>query len=832
MTFFYRQKSQPKDSVVSASLPQEKHPLASSQEELAVIMENVPMAILLIDEQRRVRKANKMAAKFSSFSSATITEHRAGEVLQCASSFNDSGGCGFGPFCQNCSIKKTIGETFVKGTNFKRVEAKLLVMHHGRREELTLLISTSLVNISGERLSLVFIEDITDRKLAESKLEHLASFPRENPSPVLELDSEGEIILYNKATVDILQKIGVKEDASLFLPDDIVQIVGALKQTTENRFFNREVKIKDRIFALSINLIEYLHVIRIYAIDITERKIKEKELVKLNHTHKAISDSTMAITRATDEMQYLNEVCRIITEDCGHAMVWIGFKEADEAKSVRPVACVGFEDGYLETLNITWADSPRGQGPTGMAIRSGQPCTCRNMQTDPKFEPWRAEAIKRGYMSSMVIPLKAENEVIGCISIYSREVDSFSEDETKLLTKLAEDVSYGITALRLKLASQQAEAEKNNFIAIMSHELRNPLTPILAGSQLVLSQLEKLSPDSSSVATSLLGPVRVIEQQAKNMANLLDDLLDITRISRGKIILKKEIINLSDCLKNAIEATQSVMELQKHKVTVSLPNTPIYLRADPLRIEQIVINLLNNSAKYTQSQGRISLEARRNGDNAEIIVRDNGIGIESEKMNSIFDLFSGSDNAFVTTLGELGIGLKLVKDLVSMHHGSIEPKSEGANKGSEFIVNLPAMPESYRPEPVEKIEEAAPVAKQRVLIIDDNRSITQLLSSAISYLGHETKIANDGPSAIILAREYLPQAVLVDIGLPGMNGFEIAHELRKIEADSGCKMRLIAVTGYGQDEDKKKTKDAGFDVHLVKPVGIEILEKTLGDTMS
>lgn len=796
--------------------------------DLSMMIENIPMAVLLIDEERRVRKANKKAVKFANSSASLMQGRRGGEAINCVNSSDDPRGCGFGPSCASCSVRRVISDTFVKGLHFKDIETELTVINQGARENLVLRVSTALINISEERLSLVFIDDITERKLVERRLEHLASFPKENPNPVIEIDSQGEVTLYNKATMSYLLAIGAKEDANIFLPDDISMFVSLLNESSGNSSFVREVQINERTFSESIHILKKLNVIRIYASDITERKNKEKELVKLNHTLKAIGDSSMAISRATDESEYLKEVCRIITEDCGHALAWIGFKQDDEARSVRPMAFVGFEDGYLEALNISWADTDRGRGPTGTAIRTGTPSICANMQTDPRFKPWRAEALKRGYNSSLVVPLIAGGEVFGAISIYSRESDSFSEEEISLLVKLAEDVSHGITALRMKIASKKAEEEKNKFIAVMSHELRNPLTPILTGSQLVLALLEKSEPDGWVDYQVLLESSKLIEQQALNMSNLLDDLLDITRISRGKIDLKKQPINLLDCIENAIKTTHAVMSAQKHELSVLLTDSPLYAFADPLRIEQVIINLLNNAAKYTQPHGRITLEARRKGTEAEITVRDNGIGIEADKLNSIFDQFCGSDNAFVSTLGELGIGLKLAKDLVNMHGGAIVPKSDGAGMGSEFKVVLPAMPENYTLENSPKKLVVPRKQKRRVLIIDDNLSITKLLKSSVNYLGYEAEAVNDGPSAINLAKEFKPHIVLIDLGLPGMNGYEIAHALRAIEDTIGHRLKLLALTGYGQDEDKKRTKEAGFDVHLVKPVDIGLLDETLG----
>ena len=271
------------------------------------------------------------------------------------------------------------------------------------------------------------------------------------------------------------------------------------------------------------------------------------ELRHLNRTLRALSNSSHAMVRATGEAAFLEEVCRIVVEDCGHAMVWIGFAEDDAEKSIRPVAHAGFEKGYLETLRLTWSDTERGRGPTGRAIRTGKPCVCTNMRTDPRFAPWRAEAIKRGYASSIALPLDIEGRALGALTIYSREPDPFSGDEQRLLAELADDLAYGIATLRLREARIRAEEalrdsehryrvlaealkesdrHKTEFLASLSHELRNPLAAI-HDSLLVLAQ----APPESELARNAR---EVQQRQIDHLVRLVDELLDVTRISRGK----------------------------------------------------------------------------------------------------------------------------------------------------------------------------------------------------------------------------------------------------------------------------------------------------------
>jgi PAS domain S-box-containing protein len=340
--------------------------------------------------------------------------------------------------------------------------------------------SIAVEDSTGDSLIRTAVSDITERKQSEEEIERFASFPHFNPNPVLEVSAGGQILFFNKAARMTLKELEMDEDVRVFLPDDMDEIMKALERR-EERQFRRLVNIEDRIFGEVIYLIPEHKAVRLYAHDITKRKRAEEELHKLNKAYKALSDSSQATIRAEEEQKYLEEVCRIIIEDCGYSMVWIGFVEDDEAKSVRPVAHAGFEKGYLETLALTWVDTERGRGPTGTAIRTGKVAVCRNILTDPAFTPWREQAIQRGYASSIVFPLRSENKVFGAISIYSKEADPFCEAEVKLLTELADDLSYGIQALRTRFARMRAEEvyrqsqEQNEFLAGLIRAASQPL---------------------------------------------------------------------------------------------------------------------------------------------------------------------------------------------------------------------------------------------------------------------------------------------------------------------------------------------------------------------
>ena len=378
----------------------------------------------------------------------------------------------------------------------------------------------------------------------------------------------------------------------------------------------------------------------------------------------------------------------------------------------------------------------------------------------------------------------------------------------------ASKIGRDITREKLIEAERlEAERRKDEFLAMLAHELRNPLSAINGAAQL-FGKLE--------TEEELEWAKEVVLRQVKHLARLIDDLLDVSRISRGKIGLRKEPIDLSPVVGSAVEAVRPLLEERKHELSVSLVNGGLRLEADPLRLEQILVNLLTNAAKYTDAGGRISLTARHEGADIVITVRDTGMGITPELLPRVFDLFAQGDRTMARSEGGLGIGLTLVQKLAEMHGGGVTAASEGPGKGSEFTVRLPALeePAARKSGPRGTLPRVARQSS-RVLVVDDNIDNARGLSRLLKLLGHDVQVAHDGQAAVEVARAHRPEIVLLDIGLPGMDGYEVARRLRTEEC---CQDALIiAVSGYGQPEDLRRSKEAGFDHHLVKPVDYDAL---------
>jgi two-component system, chemotaxis family, CheB/CheR fusion protein len=374
---------------------------------------------------------------------------------------------------------------------------------------------------------------------------------------------------------------------------------------------------------------------------------------------------------------------------------------------------------------------------------------------------------------------------------------------------------YDITARKqAEEELSQSDRRKSEFLAMLAHELRNPLAPIR--NALAILRLADGKDEAIESASEMM------ERQVGQMVRMVDDLLDVSRISRGKIALRTGRVELASTVHHAVEAARGMYESMDQELTVSVPPEPIYVEADPTRLAQVVGNLLTNACKFTDKAGHISLSVAREADQAIIRVRDSGIGMAAEQLPSIFDMFTQIDTSLERSVSGLGIGLTLVKNIVELHGGSVEVRSAGAGQGSEFVVRLPIMVEDGKPHPLESSDNgSAKVAPRRILVVDDNRDSANSLAMLLKMTGHEMHTAHDGLEALHAAEQFHPNVILLDIGLPKLNGYEVARRIR--EQPWGQGMVIVALTGWGQDEDRQRSAAAGFDGHMVKPVELPAL---------
>ena len=380
-------------------------------------------------------------------------------------------------------------------------------------------------------------------------------------------------------------------------------------------------------------------------------------------------------------------------------------------------------------------------------------------------------------------------------------------------SKVARDISLQKRAQR---ELEEADTRKNEFLALLAHELRNPLGPIRHAVKILRARSP--SPEELSWATN------IIDRQTEHMTRLVDDLLDVARITRGTIELRRERIDVAEVLKSAVEASGALIERSRHQLRVTPPVEPLYVEGDPTRLTQIVSNLLDNAAKYTDPGGRLWLSADREGDEAVIRMKDSGIGIAPDVLPCIFDMFTQAGLPVERAQGGLGVGLALVDRLVKLHGGSVSAYSAGLGKGSQFTIRLPAVQAHRQTAP--EVRPATPSVLEkhcRILVVDDNQDSADSLATLLHMLGHEVKTANDGESALAAADQFRPDVAILDIGLPKVNGYDLAKQIR--EQAWGRDVVLVALTGWGQEQHRRRSAESGFNHHLTKPVEFEVLQQ-------
>ncbi|HEY3599083.1 MAG TPA: response regulator [Paraburkholderia sp.] len=372
---------------------------------------------------------------------------------------------------------------------------------------------------------------------------------------------------------------------------------------------------------------------------------------------------------------------------------------------------------------------------------------------------------------------------------------------------------------RAEEALRDADRRKDQFLATLAHELRNPLAPIR-------NAVELMDPKYHAADAVVRDARMIARRQVEHLSRLVDDLLDVSRITHGKIALRMESVEIASAVATAVETNQPSIEKKHHALRVSLPDKPCVIRGDPIRVAQVIGNLLSNAAKYTPDGGEIELDAHATDGAVSIRVRDNGIGIPHAELPDVFNLFMQSADALARSEGGLGIGLSLARTLTELHGGTIEARSEGPGKGCEFIVRLPLDVTLDHAAALQRTStNAGARAKRRVMIVDDSVDGAESMCVLLEMLGHEVRVMYDGASALAAAAAFRPEVVILDIGLPGVDGYQVARALRAQPATAGA--LLIALTGYGQDSDRQRTRAAGFDHHLVKPASLDDVERVI-----
>jgi len=412
-------------------------------------------------------------------------------------------------------------------------------------------------------------------------------------------------------------------------------------------------------------------------------------------------------------------------------------------------------------------------------------------------------------------PLLAGDKLLGTLSFASRTRDTFDPAELEFLKTVSNYVAVAYERIRWVGQLREADRRKDEFLATLAHELRNPLAPIRNAIQILKA---KGPPEPE-----LVWGREVIDRQVQHMTRLLEDLLDVSRISHNKLELRREKVELAELIRHAVETSRPAIEAGGHDLTLELSREPVFINVDPVRVAQVFSNLLSNAAKYTRSGGHIRVIEERKGSDVVVTVEDDGVGISRDMLPFVFEMFSQAQRMLENSQGGLGIGLSLVRSILELHGGSIEARSDGPGTGSRFIVRLPLVVEPMLAPERSSIPESkrTETLARRILVVDDLKDSADTLALLFRAMGHHVETAYDGEAAARVAHAFRPEIVLLDIGMPKMNGYEVCRNLRA--TNWGASVYLVALTGWGQNDDRARTEEAGFDAHLVKPADPETL---------
>ncbi|WZP00834.1 PAS domain S-box protein [Isosphaeraceae bacterium EP7] len=521
------------------------------------------------------------------------------------------------------------------------------------------------------------------------------------------------------------------------------------------------------------------------------------------------------IASCINSAQDVNSVLEVVT---GEARTLLGANQAAtsmmlDASHPQPINVVSSSrkpPGGTTPPSIEGLEFYEAVGLANEPIR----LTRAGLDADPR---WRALGKLDDFLATangwLAAPLVGRNgRSMGIIQLSDKEEGEFTADDEAILVQLAQLAAIAIENARLYQELRSNDESKDEFLAMLAHELRNPLAAI--GNAVRLSSM---SDAKEHVGWSM----EVITRQMLHLSRLIDDLMDVSRITRGKIELRRDLMDATPILESAAATVGALVEERKHSLELDIDRGDVWVDVDPTRLEQVVVNLLNNAAKYSENGGHILLSARREGGEVVIGVKDRGVGILPDKLPAMFELFAQGDRSLARSEGGLGIGLTVVKKLVELHGGAIKASSEGPGRGSEFTIRLPAASRPTRTAPAPAGEARQGGGPSRILVVDDNVDTARGMARLLKIIGHDVAMAHTGPEAIEAARVHRPSVVLLDIGLPGMSGYEVAAQLRHEDACEGA--LIVAVSGYGQDEDRRRSKEAGFDHHLTKPLDHDVL---------
>jgi PAS domain S-box-containing protein len=808
--------------VVVAGSPHTDFPTATDRLMVGVATNQAAIVLQRRHTEARIRRSEQELADF--FDNATVGLHWAGpdgtilranraELAMLGYSADEYIGHCIAEFHVDGSTIDGILGRLRSGETVRACEARMRCRDGSIKH---VLIDSSVLWDNGRFVhTRCFTRDITEQKRAEDARLRLATIVESSEDAIIGKDLQGTITSWNRGA-EILYGYTAEEivgrPISVLIPpdhqDDFPHIMERLRRGERIDHYETVRICKDgrRVdVALSISPIRTadgtIQGASKIARDITPRKRAAAAVRRQTERLRLLWEAAAALLTADDPDSMLRKVHAMIGPHLG-ADAYVNYMVDESGAALRLSSAAGVPAESTRAM----ARLDFGEGVAGTAAVQRRVVVATHIQQsdDANTRPLKALGIR----TCVCRPLVVGDRLLGTLSLASRTKDRFDDDELAFIETICQYVTVACERLRLLNELKEEGLRKDEFLAMLAHELRNPLAPIR-------SAVRVLNLKGSGVPEARWSR-EIIERQVQHLTRLVDDLLDVSRITRNKLVLQKSRIELAEVISGAVDASRPLVEQYGHELTVSLPSRPVYVDGDAVRLSQVVQNLLNNAAKYTERGGRIWLTAERQDDDVVVRVKDTGIGIPRVTLPRLFEMFYQADRSLERAQSGLGVGLALVRRLVEAHGGSVEARSEGVGKGSEFIVRLPVVTEPAAALVPPAAGDGRIVSGLRILVADDNRDSADLFAMFLGLMGNDVRTAYDGVAAVEEAERFAPDAVLLDIGMPRLNGEDACRRMRA--TPSGKNAVLIAVTGWDHEENRRRILDAGFDAHLVKPV--------------
>lgn len=538
-----------------------------------------------------------------------------------------------------------------------------------------------------------------------------------------------------------------------------------------------------------------------------------KKLRRREHQAAVLADLGHAAL-TLDNLQLLFDQAAIqVSESLGVRFCEV-LKLLPDKQELLLVAGAGWKSGVVGRTTVGAALDSQ----AGFTLETEGPVIVGDLRNESRFE--HPELLtEHGVTSGISVVIGPRTRPWGVLGAHSNDAVGFTGEDAYFVQAVANTLWDAINRNQIEESLREADQRKDRFIAVLAHELRNPLASISTALDIL-----ELAGDKATISQSR----DIAKRQVKHLTRLVDDLLDVSRITQGRLKLRKQRVDLRQIIESSISDSRHILARFQHTLSLSLPESGLFVDADPVRLTQVLANLVSNAAKYTPTGGRIDVRAMSVRAGVTIVVKDNGIGIPEENLDSIFEMFAQSGGFPENDQSGMGIGLNLTRSLIELHGGHISVISEGVGRGAEFTVWLPGSQRTPESEPARSKIETKSIISKRVLVVEDNQDAATSLAKLLGLLGHEVRIAYDGHQALQVADRFRPQLILLDVGLPRLNGYEVAKRLRAMPW--GSDVTLVAVTGWGQEEDRRKAEQSGIDQHVTKPLSLTVLKDILATT--